>query len=334
MLSPLGKDWRGYCAATSSGPEKSRQMRQTSSEAACLALMASICLTDGLEDEGIGGGAASGFPDGRFGIGGGAPSLSEFPFGRLGIGGGASSSSRNPRIGTLARGRVGSDGAWLGRDGNAGRDDSSSSCRVILGMAGDDRVEVKFAQADLALSSVCSLFDGGKGGSAASSRRGGSFLVEIVSIDDALDLLPIYENADCVEWVDLNESFEACRASDCSEGRLAGSGGKLSDCCEPFREGSGGGFFKFRSDNRGFRSFSSRSSGGGGNISFSTAGSLPAFLLNVAPFGTVLLRKSFRGRDGFGAGGGGGRFPTGTTAPLCPCPAWSAACDCFKAAIR
>jgi hypothetical protein len=195
-------------------------------------------------------------------------------------------------------------------------------------------MEVKFALADLALSSACSLFDGGKTGNAASSKRGGSFLVEFVSIDDALDLLPPYENADCVEWVDLNESFEAFRTTNCSEGRLAGSAGKFSDCCELFRAGSGGGFFKFLSDNRGFRSFSSRSSGGGGNISFAAAGSLPIFLLNVEPFGTVLLRKSFRGREGFGIGGGGGRFPTSATVPFCVCPPWSAACDCFKAAIR
>jgi hypothetical protein len=100
--------------------------------------MASICFIDGLEEAGIGGGAASEFPDGRFGIGRGASFLSVFEVGRLGIGGGASSSSRNPRIGILARGRVGNDGAWLGRDGNAGREDSSSSCRVIRGMAGED----------------------------------------------------------------------------------------------------------------------------------------------------------------------------------------------------
>lgn len=126
MLLPLGRDWRGYFAATSSGPEKSRQIRQTSSEevVACLALIASICLIDGLEDDGIGGGAESAFADGRFGIGGGAPSLPELVAGRLGIGGGASSSSRNPR--TLDLERVGNAGAWLGRDGNAGREDSIS----------------------------------------------------------------------------------------------------------------------------------------------------------------------------------------------------------------
>lgn len=126
MLLPLGRDWRGYFAATSSGPEKSRQIRQTSSDelTACLALMASICLIDGLEDAGIGGGAESVFADGRFGIGGGAPSLPALVAGRLGIGGGASFSSLNPR--TLDRDRDGNDGAWLGLDGNAGREDSSS----------------------------------------------------------------------------------------------------------------------------------------------------------------------------------------------------------------
>lgn len=126
MLLPLGRDWRGYFAATSSGPEKSRQIRQTSSGefAACLALMASICLIDGLEDDGIGGGAEFPFADGRLGIGGGAPSLPALVAGRLGIGGGASSSSRNPR--TLDRDRDGNAGAWLGRDGSDGRDDSFS----------------------------------------------------------------------------------------------------------------------------------------------------------------------------------------------------------------
>lgn len=121
MLLPLGRDWRGYFAATSSGPEKSRQIKQTSSEgvAACLALIASICLIVGLEDAGMGGGAASVFADGLLGIGGGAPSLPALVAGRLGIGGGASSR-------TLDRERDGNAGAWLGRDGNAGREDSFS----------------------------------------------------------------------------------------------------------------------------------------------------------------------------------------------------------------
>lgn len=194
MLLPLGRDWRGYLAATSSGPEKSRQIRQTSFEGlvACLALIASICLIVGFEDDGIGGGAESVFADGRFGIGGGVPFLPPLVAGRLGIGGGASSR-------TLDRERDGNAGAWLGRDGNDGRDDSFSPCRVIRGMAGEDWAVVNCPRASRAFSSACSLRDGGKTGNAASSRRGGSFLIAFVSIDDALDLLPPYENPDCVE---------------------------------------------------------------------------------------------------------------------------------------
>ena len=67
-------------------------------------------------------------------------------------------------------------------------------------MAGEGWVVVNCPRAaSRAFSSACSLRDGGKTGNGASSKRGGSFLVAFVSIDDALDLLPPYEKPDCVE---------------------------------------------------------------------------------------------------------------------------------------
>ena len=218
MGSCRGSAWAGYWAATASGPEKSRQTRQDEGAAgaeagrACAAVAtrfdaASISAKVGRELKGMGGGAS--FP----------PDLFENPdwsadFGRLGAEGGGGGGKR----------LFGSAGAWdwawmwdgeaccPGREGSRGGREGraeAAGCEVAESDLGDN-TDVLCACAAASASAASFAFAsisrrvGGKGGSLAWSRVGGSLRVDFSEpalVSDRLETADMRETSDELEFL-------------------------------------------------------------------------------------------------------------------------------------
>lgn len=225
----------GCCAATASGPEKSRQIRQEAScRAALFEATASICAILGRDARGTGGGAATDesagvplavFPDTcgmvRTNLSGGGGSR------RIGSAGADSSVSAIPgeRAGLLGS-RGGSDGEEEEpfRAGRAGID--------LLGSSGGWTILAAVTAFASSLSwfwaASRSLLDGGSCGKVAWSNAGGSFRFSVEPVREREDM------------VDLTDSPELRRtASDWTDGLLGGKDGDVSDRSES-RLGVGG----------------------------------------------------------------------------------------------